>query len=431
MTLFWFLCVSMTAVALAFVLLPLWRQPPPSSGVEANALNLQVIRQQLAELEQDLATGALDETQYQSARRDLEKELLLDYAEPPRSRAEGRAKPWMAAAIGLFLPAIAFAMYHQLGNPDIISRSAGDTTVSTAMDHSQAQLPSMDQLVERLAQRLAQQPDNLDGWMMLGRSYLAMGRMQDAINAYGQAYKLAPGNVEILLAYAQSLGMAQGNRLQGQPSQLIAQAEKISPEDPNVLWLSGVTSFEQADYPSALAKWEKVLAALEPGSDDAAEVSTAIEDARSRLGLGHEKALPSLGAGTQTQATAATSPAPRPEAVIPGAISFRVRLAAELQAKVLPSDRIFIYARAHNGPRMPLAAQSRQVSDLPLQITLDDSQAMTAEFKLSSFPQVIIGARISKSGSATPQSGDLEAEIGPLVPGQGDILELVIDKIRP
>lgn len=273
MTLFWFLCVSMTAVALAFVLLPLWRQTPPSSGVEANALNLQVIRQQLAELEQDLATGALDETQYQSARRDLEKELLLDYAETPRSRAEGRAKPWMAAAIGLFLPAIAFAMYHQLGNPDIISRSAGDTAVSTAMDHGQAQLPSMDQLVERLAQRLAQQPDNLDGWMMLGRSYLAMGRMQDAINAYGQAYKLAPGNVEILLAYAQSLGMAQGNRLQGQPSQLIAQAEKISPEDPNVLWLSGVTSFEQADYPSALAKWEKVLAALEPGSDDAAEVS--------------------------------------------------------------------------------------------------------------------------------------------------------------
>lgn len=429
MTLFWFLCASMTAAALAFVLLPLWRKTPPASGVEANALNLQVIRQQLAELEQDLATGALDETQYQSARRDLEKELLLDYAEAPRSQAGGRPTPWMAAAIGLCLPAIAFALYHQLGNPNIITRSAGGGTAES-MDHSQAQLPSMDQLVERLAQRLAQQPDNLEGWMMLGRSYLAMGRMQDAIKAYERAYKQAPGNVEAILAYAQSLAMAQDNRLQGQPSQLIAQAEKISPEDPNVLWLSGVARFEQTDYPAALAKWEKVLAALEPGSEDAAEVSNAIEDARSRLGLGQETASPSLATETQ-KATAATSPAPQPEAATPGAISFRIRLAPDLQAKVVPNDRVFIYARAFNGPRMPLAAQSRLVSDLPLQITLDDSQAMTPQFKLSLFPQVNIGARISKSGSATPQSGDLEAEIGPLVPGQGDIVELVIDKIRP
>jgi len=443
MTLFWTLCGALIALSLAFGVLPLFRRSFAKT-TDLDALNVDTVRQQLRELDDDLANGSLDQGQYDAARRDLEKELLVDVspsrtaAQPESSASKGR---WMIPVLAVALPALAIAMYSALGNSEIIPRLAGRSALpptSTAAPGDHDQLPPMEQLVERLAKRLESEPQNVDGWLMLARSYSALGRPADAMSAYDRALALDPQNVDALLSYAQMLAQSQGNRIAGRPAELIAKAAELDPQNPNALWLAGMSSFEMQSFAEAERYWQRLLPMLQPDSDDAAEVSRAIGEARARQGLGpvasprSEGEQPALAtAPGAEQAAAQTGIGTTTDGGSPGSIRVRVTLADALAESVKPTDRVFVFARASEGPRMPLAAASRSVSDLPISLVLSDRDSMVAGMTISAFPQIVVGARISSGGDAIPRSGDLEGESGPISSSHGELVEIVIDRVRP
>jgi cytochrome c-type biogenesis protein CcmH len=208
--------------------------------------------------------------------------------------------------------------------------------------------------------------------------------------------------------------MTQGRRLQGEPERIIAQALKVDPRNVKALALAGTVAFEKKDFKGAIAQWRKILEVVPPDSDMADSIRDSIADAEKLSG-----------------GTAKAQPAPKPAAAsVPGAVSGTVRLAPALAAKVAPADTVFIFARPADGPRMPLAVIRKQVRELPAAFTLDDTMGMATGMKLSDHPRVVVGARISKSGSAIPQPGDFEGLSPPVKVGETGVNVVIGSEVR-
>ncbi len=430
MALFWALAAAMVALALGFVLVPLLR-PRHAAQVDRDQLNIAVIKQQLAELEADLANGKLGPSEYQAARTDLEKELLYDLSQDG-GPAGGAGCPhrgrWVAAALAVVLPLSAGVLYKYLG---AYPRAGAMQQARSGTEGAAGQgLPSVEQMVNTLAERLRRQPDDPQGWEMLGRSYIVLERHAEAAEAYRKAVALTGAKDPGLLAnYAEALALAHGGSLAGRPAELIDQALALQPRHPKALWLNGYLAYQQGDLKKAIATWEQLVGLLPSGSGEAQQVQDNIRQARTRLGEPGGTQAASGGGGAQ--AAAATPQGPSKAATDSKAIRTQVRLAPDLQGRVSPGDTVFIYARAMDGPRMPLAIVRKQVSDLPLTLTLDDSQAMSPAMSLSRFPRVSLEARISRSGNAMTQSGDLKGVVQPVSPGQKEVVQLTIDEVVP
>ncbi|MEJ2592255.1 MAG: c-type cytochrome biogenesis protein CcmI [Candidatus Thiodiazotropha sp.] len=434
MTLFWIIAAGLMVLAMAFIVLPLLRKRF-RTGISSNELNLSVFKQQIEELDNDLKAGILDQERYDAAKIDLEKELLSDITdnmangETTDSGSKGR---WMLLA-ALAIPLVAVSLYLTLGSPQIIPLMKNPPVAAGASQGhpgtgGNSQMPPLDELVRRLAEKMKENPDNLEGWVMLGRSYVALKQYPEAMDAYEHAMKLDSENVGLLLAYGEAIGAMSGNNFTGKPAPLIEKAFKLEPENPNALWMAGILAYQQGDYKSALTRWEKLQGKLTPQSTELETVSNAIDDVRSKLGLAPaEPKLPSIA-----QANQSTSQ-PNAAAAAGGgnSVQVKVTLSPDLKGKVSPNDLVFVYAKAVSGPPMPLAAARKRVSDLPLTLTLDDSMAMMPQMRISAFPKVKVGARVSLSGSPTAQSGDLEGEVTPVTPGQADQVSVVINTVHP
>jgi cytochrome c-type biogenesis protein CcmH len=430
MTLFWMIVAGFTLLAMGFVALPLMRKQV-TPGITSDELNLAVFKQQLAELDNDLALGVLDQASYDAARKDLEKELLSDISEttqPSESKNTGQIMAWSA----LVIPLAALLIYQFMGSPEIIARLASQPAgMPTASTQSQSQgsstenLPPMEELVKRLSAKLQEQPDNLEGWVMLGRSYIAMNDPSAAINAFERAMEINDKHVGLLLAYSEAIASNRGNDFTGQAAPMVEKAFQLEPDNPNALWIAGILAYQRTDYQEAVDRWSKLRGMLKPQSNELESVNEALDDARAQLGLpAEEPELPSI---VQTKKPIAE------KAVAAGGKSIKVEisLSPDIQDKAKPDDLLFIYAKAMSGPPMPLAAVRKKVSDLPISISLDDSMAMTPQMKLSKFSEVVVGARISLSGRPTAQSGDLEGEISAVSPGQSEIVKVVINSVHP
>jgi cytochrome c-type biogenesis protein CcmH len=435
MTLFWMITAGLTVLAMAFVALPLLRKNV-SSSITADELNLAIFKQQLAELDNDLQAGILDQARYDAARADLEKELLTDIEPETKQTSQAGSKYARAmAGVALLVPIAALTLYQLVGFPDIIPLLGSQTasngmpqahgTGAGATGQGKGQLPPMDVLVERLAAKLKEQPDNLEGWIILGRSYMTMKNYPAAIKAYQTAIKLDDQNVNLLLAYSEALAATHGNDFTGQAAPLIEKAYTLAPQDPNVLWLNGVLAYQSNKFQLAIERWQDLRATLTPQSSELESINGAIDDARKQLGLAPEEPeLPNI--------VSAGKPKPTPSAASSAkGLQVEISLAPEIAAKAKPNDLVFIYAKALNGPPMPLAAVRKQVRDLPLSIKLDDSMAMMPQMKLSGFDQVVVGARVSLSGNPSAQSGDLEGEIKPVAPGQSQVVKVSINSVHP
>ncbi|MEW8034234.1 MAG: c-type cytochrome biogenesis protein CcmI [Candidatus Thiodiazotropha endolucinida] len=428
MTLFWIIIAGFSLLAMGFVALPLMRKQV-TSGITSDELNLAVFKQQLAELDNDLKSGALDQARYDAARRDLEKELLSDVSEQSRPAESGGTGQKMALS-ALVIPLAALLLYQFIGSPEIISRLANQPAAThTASAQSQGRstqnLPPMEELVKRLAAKMQEQPDNQEGWIMLGRSYMAMNDPSAAINAFDRAMEISDKNVGLLLAYAEAIASNTGNDFTGRAAPMVEKALQLEPDNPNVLWIAGIVAYQQTDYQDAVDRWSKLRGLLKPQSAELESVNEALDDARSKLGLPTEETeLPSI---VQAKKQVPAEPA----AAGDKSIQVEISLSPDMQDKANPDDLLFIYAKAMSGPPMPLAAVRKRVSDLPLSINLDDSMAMMPQMKLSQFPEVAVGARISLSGSPTAQSGDLEGEITAVSPGQPEIVKVVINSVHP
>jgi cytochrome c-type biogenesis protein CcmH len=427
MTVFWSLAAVMMMVALLFLLPPLLRKRELSS-VSRDELNTEVIRQQLAELDTDLAAGKLDKAQYGAARADLEQELLHDLTTngpAPRAVRSGR---WATLLIVPALPLCAVLLYQQLGSVELIDRLQQARSAQPPPAQQQApSAASIDEMVARLAERLQQQPDDLKGWVMLARSYTMLKRYNDAEIAYANALRLGGESANLLADYADATVMANGGRFNDQAGTLLTRVLELDPGNLKGLWLAGHWKNQAGDYAEALDYWQQAAAKLPPGSEDAAVIADQISRVQAKLGI-------TAAPATTVAAAPADSGASTVAATDSGnatALSVSVILDPQLAATAAADDTVFIFARATQGPRMPLAIVRKQVKDLPVTVTLDDSMAMMPAMKLSNFEQVDIGARISKSGNAMPESGDLQGIVSPIETQSSETIQVTINSSVP
>jgi cytochrome c-type biogenesis protein CcmH len=274
----------------------------------------------------------------------------------------------------------------------------------------QAARQQIESMVDKLAQRLKDKPDDATGWLMLGRSYSVLGRFDEALPAYAKAVSLRGNDATTLADYADALAVKNGGQATPETDALVARALAAEPTHLKALALAGTSAFERADYAGAVRHWEKMAQGLPPASPDAPRLQASLAEARKRGGL---------AAPPATVAAAGAS------------VSGTVTLAPALAPKASPADTVFIYARAAQGPRMPLAVFRAQVKDLPITYKLDDSMAMAPTAKISGAAQVIVSARISKSGNAIPQPGDLAGESAPVAPGASGVLITIGSTVRP
>ena len=405
MTAFLIVAALLMVGALLFVLPTLMRKEAVSNRHSLrDEVNLTVLRDQLRELNTDLAAGTIDALEYESARRELERRVAED-VQPSVVNAESTAeKRWTAVVVGWSVPLVAIALYLLLGSPaglDPAQVAAPDDQTHEVTD---SQIVTM---IASLAERLNNKPDDAEGWNMLARSYSALGRFNEAADAYARLVKLAPPDADTLSDYADILAMSLNKSLQGEPEKLIARALAVDPKNIKALTLAGSAAFERRDYQGAITQWQKILVLVPPESDIARSTMSIIGEAQ---GL--------AGEPVTAQAPAAAAPtAPSAPAVAAAEVGGIVELDAALRSKVADTDTVFIFARAAQGPPFPLAVLRKQVKDLPVSFVLDDSMSMVATAKLSNFPMVVVGARISKSGSATPAAGDFEGVTDPVRPG--------------
>lgn len=419
------------ALALAFVLPALLRRseavvPSSTAPDAARQTNLRVLREQLRALETEHASGGIDAAQYQSARTEIEQRALQEDSGAERVQAGGSRAGRTALVLGLFVPFFALVLYGVLGTPQAVLPHAGGMTDAATQqpEFTQAQVEDM---VARLAQRMegktTAEASDLEGWVMLARSYGVLQRYPEAAKAYARARVLAPNDAQLLADSADVLAMVQGQRVGGEPLQLVEQALRIDPRNLKALALAGSAAFERKDYATTLRYWNEALAVAPAGSEFAQGLQSGIRDAQQAMAGGAASA-----AAAATPAAAAPSPAVTGAAQ--GGLTGTVQLAPALAAKVAPTDTVFVFARAEQGSRMPLAILKRSASELPLRFQLDDSNAMAPDVKLSGTPRVIVGARISRSGDAMPRSGDMSGQTGPVAPGANNLV-ITIDSVQP
>ena len=404
MTAFWIIALLLAVGAVAFVLPPLLGRRRAAPGATNDATNAAVYRDQLRELETDLAAGTLAREQYEDARRELEARLLDDVRDSgagPRAARPGRLA---AISAGIAIPLVSILLYFAVGNPAALSPDSGSHGVTREQ---------IEGMVEQLAARMKDNPEDATGWVMLGRSYYVLERFPEAAAAYANAVKRSTPDAQILADYADALAMAQDRRLQGEPERLIAMALKIDPRNVKALWLAGTAAFERKDFNGAIAHWQKILDIVPPDSDVAVAIRDGIADAQQ------------LGGKVKTPPATARAAAPAP-----GKVSGTVQLAPALAARVTPGDTVFVFARAVDGPRIPLAVTRKQVRELPAAFTLDDTMAMAPGMKLSDHARVIVGARISRSGQPTPQPGDYEGLSAPVKVGDTAVTVVIATEVR-
>jgi cytochrome c-type biogenesis protein CcmH len=415
MTLFVVIGVLLVAGALLFIVPPLVRGAV-RPGASRDAVNAAVYRDQLRELETDVRAGTLAPDQRDKARQEIEARLIADLGKGEAPAESHRGARRVALALGLAVPIFALAVYLSVGNPGALAPQADAGAAPHGMSAQQFQT-----LVTRLAERMKQNPEDTEGWMMLGRSYAVLGRFGDSSDAYAKAVARAPKDAQLLADYADALAMAQGRTLQGEPENILKRALAADPNNVKALVLAGTAAFDRNDRAGAVRYWERALSVLPAESDMAQRVRASIEEARG----------PAQVARAAKPAPAQSSQAPR-AAPAQGAASVSgvVSLDSRLAGKVAPDDTVFIFARAAEGPRMPLAILRRQGRDLPVQFTLDDSMAMAPQMNLSAFPKVVIGARVSKTANATASPGDLQGLSAPVSVGAAGIGVLINTEIR-
>lgn len=421
---FWISACLLSVLALALVLPALLKTKRTTAHAVAGAAqaNLSVLRSQLVQLDAEFAAGSLNHEQLALAKSEIERRALEEESAPESAVAPARSTR-TAWVLGLTIPLLALGIYGFLGN--VRALDPANLQAKAETEPSREQIEAMvNALATRLEALPADQPGDPKAWEMLARSYAAMQRFPQASKAYKRAIELSPNNAQLLADQADVLAMLQGQSAAGEPTRLIEQALKLDPNNLKALALAGSAAFERSDFAAAVRYWTQARTLAPAGSEFAIELDRSLEEVRVASGASASPALPSPAAGSVTSKTVAGAVAAA------GSVQGKVSLAPALAGKVQPNDTVFIFARASEGPRMPLAILRHKASELPVSFTLDDSTAMSDEMKLSKFPLVVVGARVSKSGNAMPQSGDLVGQSGAVKAG-GAPLNLVIDNIQP
>ena len=466
MTGFWIISGILIVVALLFIVptLLMKGKKEEEERVERDAVNITVYRDQLAELEKDLENDILTQDQYNQSKQELQQRMLQDI---PGEQTDVAVKsPNKIANIALStliimaLPISAIYLYLEIGDTRGLLPQAQLASATQMQQSSGGGAPGGDgggtpeghdnfmSVLDNLITRLNNNPEDIEGWFMLARTYAIMNRYDEAASTYAKLNEVVPNDPQILSDYADVLAMTNQGSLIGKPAELIEEALELDPEYPKALALAGTAEFEKNNFDQAAAYWERLLAVIPPDSQLAQSVKGSIDEANTLAGK--ESGVQSVqmaDAGTGTvqateevageaasvmqlaQSEGETSSVSTDEPATM-AISGNVTISDSVASQVRPNDTLFIYARAETGPKMPLAILRLQASDLPTAFTLTDEMAMTPAMKMSSFPSVVVEARVSKSGQAVPSSGDLQGLSDPVKIGENNV-SIVIDSQIP
>ena len=291
------------------------------------------------------------------------------------------------------IPLFASLGYLVQGHPELLT------------DPPLAQAKRDQALIRQLAERLQENPSDLEGWVLLGRSLLTTRRPQEAARAFETATRLSPENPDIAVLWAEALAESQQGRLEGTAAKTLENVLKQHPEHRMALWLGGLAAAQAGELETARTRWLRLRAALEAGSPEQQEIDGYLSQLGPRAN--DSEALAAVG------------------------VKVRVLLDPDLKGQTQPDDTVFIFARRPSGPPMPLAVVRKRVADLPLEVLLDDRLAMRPGLEISGQSEVMVGARISKAGEPTARSGDLEGFSGPVRPGDPSIKTITINQRHP
>ena len=398
----------------ALLVVPLLRRDSRSGqdGGGVQMLNAAVLREQLADLDRELAAGELTQDSYDKSRQEIERRALEEASEAHRTGDDQGRRPWLAIGLAVCVPAVVAALYLYLGSPDALNpdKNAG-TSNEGGHALGQQQIVAM---VQRLAERLQDNPNDGAGWLMLAKSYGVMGRFPESAAAYGRAIALLSPDAQVLADFADTVAMSQGRKLAGEPERIVRQALAVDPNNIKALALSGTAAFERQDFRGAITEWQKILVLVPEGSQAASGIQNSIRAAEAQLVAADGSAGRQVGDAKPAVAG------------IAGTISLDPALAR----RVGPGDTLFVFARAADGPRMPVAMYRVPATGFPVGFLLDDSMSMTPNFRLSLQKQVVVGARISKSGDAQPRSGDLEGFSATISPGTQGVLVVIGSEVK-
>lgn len=418
MTVFVIVAAAMLAIALALPLRPLLRQraiPDITAGADPKRLKA---------LDDALAAGVIDEVEYRTKRAGMQP-----MAGTPSTTSARRLAMCAAFAVALLLPVGAIVLYRLNGEPAALDPALRTATTAPSADEHGV---DMDQAIAGLVAKLQSDPKNAEGWALLGRAYQSMGKFGESRDALKRAYDLMPDNHDLTVEYAQALALAnEGRRISGEARQLIEGVLKADPDHQRALWLIGISDYQAADYDAAITAWNRLLPALPADSDIARSVRAQIAEAQALGGtVAITSAAPAPSAASPSPAAAAATTTPPASADGPR-LTVQVSLDPALKSQLSPDAVLFVFARAENGPPMPLAIQRLPAGGLPQTVLLDDSMGMLPSMKLSMFPKLVIGARISKSGNATAQAGDLQVLASGIDVNRTEPIDLVINSVVP
>lgn len=425
MTLFFISAALLVALCLVWLLFGLFRSGHSSTDQEA--VNITLARERRATLDEALANGSIDQATHDYEREQLEYDLAADL-KTHSERTPARSGHVAAAIIvAIFVPVTAGTLYLQLGNPAAITQADNPPQNAARTD---TQAPSLADLLPQLEARLATSPDDVNGWRLLGRSYLSVNEFDKARNAFEKALALDENDVPTLAQLAEAIAMARDGDLSGESLTYLEQANALDPDHEHTLWLLAIARQQAGDHANALKGFDR-LASMSQGNPEALATIDQMR-ARSQEAMAGSSGAESIPAPTAEPAaepqdqTNATPPASAGASV---QVSVTLSEAAKNAADV--DNAVFIYARASQGPPMPLAVSRITVGDLPVTVTLDDSMAMIPNMTLSAFPSVTIGARVSPSGNPLAQSGDWFAEQDDILVNETDSVSLTIGTQTP
>jgi cytochrome c-type biogenesis protein CcmH len=385
---FWIVASGLLLLALVILILPLLRFKSEVDSNDRQQQNIDIARASKSNLDAQLSKGELSRQEYDSSLHELETALALDLENPTdRTTREQQGKWAIWLLVGL-VPLLSIGLYFQLGEYRVIE----DPTLILARDSAQTQNQhsnlSIEEMVEIVQKRLLENPEDAQGWYVLGKTMMAQQKFDEAVTAFQRALELVGEEPGVIFSLADAIAMQNDGDMHGEPEQLVSRGLAISPNHPTGLWLSGLAAEQRQDYPSAHDSWTRLLAQIKDDPDSSAEVSELIKVLEQR-----DPGLASATVDTRS-------------------LTLKVELNNSLQQLVKPGDLVFVYAKAASGPPMPLAVKRLTVSDLPAEVTLSDADAMMPQMKLSAFDLVVVGARISKTGNPVAQPGDLFVEVG-------------------
>ena len=382
---FWIVAIALLALALVILLLPLVRSNRVQQGNQRQQQNIQIAREQKQQLEAQLADGEIDRASYDSALLDLQTSLALELESNEDDSEKLRGK-WMAVVVLLAIPLSSVALYLAYGeyrvieNPELVRAAPAQQTAA-------APQMTLDEMVVAIQDRLRANPEDAEGWFMLGRTFMGKQQYGEAVTAFQRSNDLLADEPGILFALADALAMQNNGNLLGEPETLVKRGLELAPSFPNGLWLAGMAAEQRQDHKAAHRYWTQLLPLIADNPDSTREIKGLIAMLEERD--------PELASSASNKST----------------LNVVVDINAELKSRASPGAAVFIYAKAMEGPPMPLAVRKLQLSDLPATLTLSDDDAMMPTMKLSTFDQVIVGARVSSSGNPVAQAGDFYTEL--------------------